>query len=244
VSCARTAMGTPRRGWVLLLSLIGASALARSTQGAGTGSLQDLPGVYQLLGEGEPIPGGGHNSGAPDLIEFKPGARVPADGHASNIDPLRLCAPIGPFRMMAQPKLRLELVVASDRVVVLFEDILHGYLRNLYVNRAHLPNYVPAYAFQGDSVAQWDAGTLQVDTIGFNERTWLNDHVKADAGLHLIETFRPIEHGKFIEYHMTASDSGVLTQAYAYVRYFRRVATPITDMECQTDSPWTPDNGS
>jgi hypothetical protein len=231
-----------QRGWPLCLVLIVTSALADSPQSAGSGSLQQLTGVYELIGDDEWIAGARHNLGSPDRIEFKPGARVSVDGRAANIDPLRLCAPIGPFRMMAQPKLRLELVVASDRVVLLFEDVLHGYLRNLYLSRAHRPDYVPGYAFQGDSVAHWSAGTLQVDTIGFNERTWLNDHVKADAGLHLLESFEPIERGRFLAYRMTASDPGVMTQAYTYVRYLRRVETPITEMECHIDSPWTPGN--
>ena len=202
-----------------------------------------LDGTYDVLPTDIPIAGGDAARGAVQAIAATQASQVPADRRASHLDPYGLCQPLGPFRMMAQPGLRIELVAASDRLVVLFQDILHGYVRNLYLDRPHPQKLEARYGGQGDSIAQWQGDTLVVDTTGFDERTWLNEHTRASSALHLTERLRPIDGGRLLAYQMTASDPQALAAPYTYSRYFQRVNARIDQQICMPHTTWTLQDG-
>ena len=58
-------------------------------------------------------------------------------------------------------------------IVMLFEDLERGVMRTIYTKRGHQEKLEPTW--MGDSVGHWEGDSLIVDTIGFNDRTWLND---------------------------------------------------------------------
>jgi hypothetical protein len=208
-------------------------------------TLAPLDGVYAVVRDGQqvPGPGGGMNQGSVEDIKPAASALVPVDKRASNLDPYGLCQPIGPFRMLAQPDLRIQLVAASNRLVVLFQDILHGYLRSFYLDRPHPQKVEGKWPWQGDSVAHWEADTLVVDTVGFDDRTWLNQHTKASDALHLVERIRPLDGGRFLVWQVTATDKKSLQAPYTYVRYFRRIDRRIEQDICTPHTTWTLDDG-
>jgi hypothetical protein len=220
-----------------------AAAASQAPGSAGHASLAWLDGVYQVIADGTVIPGGGANSGSPELIQATATGRVPADKKASDIDPYSLCQPIGPFRMMAQPRLTMQLVAASGRLVVLFQDVQHGFLRSLYLHGTLPQHYVARYGWQGYSSAVWDGKALVVDTRGFDDRTWLNEHTRASDALHLVEHIIPRDGGRYLEYRMTATDPKSLAAPYGYVRYFRRVDQRIRQDICIPHTTWTLDDG-
>jgi len=79
--------------------------------------------------------------------------------------------------------------------MVLFEDTAHGHLRTLHLNRPP-PSNPGEGTWLGDSPAHWEGDTLVVDTVGFNDRTWLNDQgAQHSDALHLVERIRPILSG-------------------------------------------------
>jgi hypothetical protein len=122
-----------------------------------------------------------------------------------------MCAPIGPFRMMPRETTKIELLPMNGMIVMLSEDLLPR-------SDAHLLHQARASRKQelkwmGDSVGRWEGDTLVVDTTGFNDRTWLNDAgAQHSDALHLVERFRPVLNGKYLEYKMTAEDPKVLAR--------------------------------
>ncbi len=91
--------------------------------------------------------------------------------------------------MMAEDRTKIELVPAPGMIVMLFEDLAHGVMRTIYMNRGHLEKIEPLWF--GDSVGKWEGETLVVDTTGFNERTWLNEKgAQHSDALHLVERIR------------------------------------------------------
>ena len=50
-------------------------------------------------------------------------------------------------------------------------------------------------SWMGDSIGRWDGDMLVVDTVGFNDKTWLDQvgHPHSDA-LHLVERIRRVNH--------------------------------------------------
>ncbi len=160
-------------------------------------------------------------------------------------DPWRMCQPIGQFRMMAREHTKVELAPATGMLVMLFEDVAHGLMRTVYLNRGHLerpvagpdPNVETAKGtWLGDAVGHWEGDELVVDTMGFNTRTWLNDAgAPHSEALHLVERIRPIRRGQFLEYKMTAEDPMALAKPYTYTRYYEKLNTEIEDDVCRDE---------
>ena len=128
-----------------------------------------------------------------------------------------MCAPIGPFRMMTRETTKIELLPVNGVIVMLFEDLFRGLMRTIYTKRGHPEKQ--ELKWMGDSVGRWEGDTPAVDPTGFNDRTWLNDAgAQHSDALHLVERFRPVLSGKYLEYQMTAEDPKALAKPYTYTR--------------------------
>jgi len=194
----------------------------------------ELSGVYQVIENAARLPGGRKNEGGPTGISLVPAAANRAKSVNLKDDPAKMCQPIGPFRMMAREQNKIEIVPAIGMIVILFEDISHGLARAVYTNRVH-PKDVEL-TWMGDSVGRWEGDTLIVDTVGFNDSTWLNDNgaPHSDA-LHLVERIRPILKGQYLEYVVTADDPKVLAKPYSYTRYYEKLKTEIMEDVCEDE---------
>ena len=231
-------MKTPRH-LVFLVALFG--VLCASGQGVKSTSSPDIAGVYQSIANGTILPGGFQNSGSPNEISLLPKAATQAKEINLKDDPLRMCQPIGPFRMMAREAVTFELAPATGMMAMLYENALLGVMRFVYMNRGHKehvvdgpePGMEPGPTWLGDSIGRWEGQTLVVDSVGFNTRTWLNDDgAQHTEALHLIERIRPILGGKYLEYKMTAEDAMTLVKPYTYIRYFKKLDREIQDDVC------------
>ena len=99
---------------------------------------------------------------------------------------LKYCYPPGTPRIYLQP-FPMQIVQTPKEVIILFE--YDHTVRHIYTDgRPHSPDLTPSY--MGDSIGHWDGDTLVVDTVGFNDKTWLDrdGHVHSDQ-LHVIERF-------------------------------------------------------
>jgi hypothetical protein len=192
----------------------------------------DLRGVYQSIPDQTTLPGGRKNQGSPAAIELLPQDAGRSKSMQLKKDPWKMCQPAGPFRMMASRQVKIELVQVSSMIAMLFEDLSHGMYRPIYLQRGHPAQLEPTWL--GDSVGRWEGGTLVVDTIGFNDRTWLNSAGAQHSGqLHLLERIRPLMGGQYLEYKMTADDPKTLAAPYSYTRYFKKLDSEVMDDVCQ-----------
>ena len=90
----------------------------------------------------------------------------------------------------------------------------------------------PDPSWLGYSVGTWEKDTLVVDTVGFNDRTWLDEaaHVHTEK-LHLIERYKRID-GKTLRLDMTIDDPGAYTKPFNSHRNFTRPQVPFMQ------NPW------
>ena len=192
----------------------------------------NLRGVYQSIPEGATLPGGLKNAGAPAALELLPEAAGLAKSADLKQDPWKMCQPVGPFRMMAKDQTKIELVPVDAMVVMLFEDLSHGMARTIYLKRGHPGK--PEATWLGDSVGRWEGDTLVIDTVGFNDQTWLNDKgAPHSQALHLVERLRPILRGQYLEYKVTAEDPKILAKPATYTRYYKKLDSEIADDVCE-----------
>lgn len=218
----------------LLTASILSTAVAVAQQGRVVSGPPSLQGVYQAILAQTTLPGGLKNVGSPAAIELLPAAARQAQSIDLKSDPWKMCQPVGPFRMMAVDRAKIELVQVSAMIVVLFEDLSHGMMRTIYMRRGHPAKLEPTWL--GDSVGHWDGDTLVVDTTGFNDQTWLNEKgAQHSSDLHLVERIRLLPGSEYLEYKMTAQDPKALSKPYSYTRYYRRLDSEIMDDPCEDE---------
>ena len=213
------------------LAVAGLAALLATAAQAQSRPAEALTGVYQAISTDTVLPGGLRNSGGPTSIALRAGAVTRLDVRD---DPAVMCQSVGPFRMMARDRVKLEIVPGPGIVMLLFEDLSHGQVRPVYMNRPHRAD--AAVSRLGDAVGRWDGTTLVIETRGFDERALLNDDGAQHSGmLRLVERLRPVLDGRYLEYQVTADDPGTLAKPYTYTRYLERLRGEIEEEVCLFD---------
>ena len=99
------------------------------------------------------------------------------------------CFPPGVPRIYLQP-FPLQIVQTPKEVIFLYE--YDHTARHIFTDgRKHPDDVTPTY--MGDSIGHWEGDTFVVDTVGFNEKTWLDriGHSHSDQ-LHVIERFQRV----------------------------------------------------
>jgi hypothetical protein len=126
------------------------------------------------------------------------------------------CFPHGMPRLMESPY-PIEIVQTPGRVTFLHE-VAHN-VRRIYLDSPHPANL--RHTFLGDSRGHWEGDTLVVDTIGMNDRTFIDDEGSSHSTQeHTIERFRKIEGGAKLEMLMTVEDAVTLEHPYSYRRVY------------------------
>jgi hypothetical protein len=107
--------------------------------------------------------------GMPSLQSWAEALYNERRANLSKDDPEGHCLPAGVPRISPFP---MKMVQTPSLVVMLEEGNVHSYRQFFLDGRSHAKDLDPLW--MGDSVAKWDGDTLLVDTMGFNDKTWLN----------------------------------------------------------------------
>lgn len=113
------------------------------------------------------------------------------------------CTPQVPTDLMLDNRRIFELRQFPDIVFLLYDQ--DHLVRRIYLDgRGHPDGY--AGTWMGHSTGKYEGGALVVDTVGFNDKGWLDrvGHPHSDA-LHLVERIRRIS-PKAMEYQVTIED--------------------------------------
>ncbi len=150
------------------------------------------------------------------------------------------CLPHGMPRLMESPY-PIEIVQTPGRITFLHE-VAHN-VRRIWMDRAHPAELHPT--FMGDSTGRWEGDTLVVDTVGLNDRTFIDDEGSAHSTkLHTVERYRKIEGGAQLELLMTVADPVTLEHSYNYRRVFHwRPDVRPQEYVCEENNRNAPVNG-
>jgi hypothetical protein len=165
----------------------------------------------------------------PEEAPIRPEAAALSDSRAKSLGrdhPASHCLPVGitmaegfgypfPYKIAQTPGL----------ILALYE--VDGTHRQIYIDgRKHTPDPEPQWL--GYSVGRWEADTLVVDTVGFNDKTWLDGfgHPHSEA-LHLTERFHRRDFGH-MELQITIDDPKMYTRPFT-IKYSQRLL-PNTDI--------------
>jgi hypothetical protein len=128
--------------------------------------------------------------GGPVIVPFTPLGKKEFDERTANHskdDPEGFCLPPGVPRMMYTPY-PTEIFQLPDRILFIYEGGAHVW-RVIWMDGRKQP-VDPNPDYLGYSVGHWEGDTLVVDTIGMNDRTWLDaaGHGHGEK-LHVTEKF-------------------------------------------------------
>ena len=131
-------------------------------------------------------------------------------------DPERVCLPNGAVRVNPLP---YKIVQRPETIALLWEGNTHSYRRFFLDGRAHNLDIEPE-SWTGQSIGKWDNDTLVVDTVGFNDKTWLDATGKPHSdAMHLTERYRRPDLGH-LNVELTIDDTKALTKPYTFTRVF------------------------
>jgi hypothetical protein len=143
-------------------------------------------------------------------------------------DPVqKFCDTPGVSRLYLYPW-QFTFVQTPDTVYLLYE--YSRVWRSIAMNQKHPQDPDPTWL--GDSVGRYEGDTLVIDTIGFNDKTWLDHlgHPHSEA-LHLIERFRRIDHNT-LELQLTVDDPKAYTKVFTGTKTFSLSSSPMSEGLC------------
>jgi hypothetical protein len=135
-------------------------------------------------------------------------------------DPTGFCLPVGPARGIQAP-FPLQIVQTPGLVAILFE--YQRTYRMIYTDGRRPPDDIHDYPeWMGFSTGRWDGGTLVVETVAINDRSWLDTagHEHSDR-LRLTERFTKVDDNT-IQWSVTFDDPVYFTQPWTVTRPLRR----------------------
>jgi hypothetical protein len=104
--------------------------------------------------------------------------------------------------------------------------------RHIYMNVPHSLN--PAHSWYGESVGHYEGDELVVDTIGLNDKTFVDNYRTPHTDqIHVVERFKLIDGGKALEATVTVDDPGAFNMPWTAIqRWRRREEGPIIELIC------------
>jgi hypothetical protein len=162
--------------------------------------------------------------GSPEAAASKePMGRRRAIASALTTDPTFHCNPLGLIRLLFYAPAPLEIIQTSDRMLQNFEWTWDH--REVWMDGRKLPDvddYIPRY--NGYSTGHWEGNTLVVETVGLDDRQWV-DHFgyPLSSKAHVEERYKRANYS-LLELTVTLTDPTIYTKPWVSdVQTFRLV---------------------
>jgi len=103
--------------------------------------------------------------------------------------------------------------------------------RRIAMDAPHSPNPKPSW--YGESVGHYEGDTLVVDTIGLNDKTFVDIYrTPHTEKLHVVERWRMLDGGQRMEVIFTVDDPDAFYEPWSAMRRYRRVQQTDTEKIC------------
>ena len=95
----------------------------------------------------------------------------------------------------------------------------------------------PKPSWYGESIGHYEGDTLVVDTIGLNDKTFLDNYrTPHSEKLHVTERWRLIENGAKLEIMLTVEDPDTFNQPWQALRQYDRVSRTLEEDICSENN--------
>jgi hypothetical protein len=147
----------------------------------------------------------------------------------SKQDPDANCTLSGVPRLDLGPK-PFKILQSPDEIVILYQAFTT--FRQVFTDGRPLPSD-PQPSWLGYSVGKWQGDTLVVDTVGFNDTTWLdNAGTPHSESLHVTERFRRPDK-EHLDIQITIDDPKTFRKPFTVTQHARLApAIELTEFIC------------
>jgi len=171
--------------------------------------------------------------GDPNSAILQPWAREQLRKHneivlagEGGLSPQAACWPVGVPGFDLHGIHPLFFVQGPKQVLMIWEA--DHQVRHVYLTDKHSPNVKPSW--YGESIGHYDGDTLVVDTIGLSAKTFVDRYQTPHSDkLHVVERFRVVEGGKFVDVDIHVEDPGAYTTPWKASNRWRRVEPGVAE---------------
>ena len=123
----------------------------------------------------------------------------------------------------------LYFVQTPKEVVMIYSN--DQQVRHIYLDVPHSAH--PKTSWYGESVGHYEGDTLVVDTIGLNDKTFVdNFRTPHTDKLHVVERFRMVEGGKVLQVDITFDDPDAFNTPWSVMQRYDRIQRPMAEEIC------------
>lgn len=124
----------------------------------------------------------------------------------------------GPYFFVQTPK-RVLIITEGERTA-----------RRIHLNVPHSANPKPSW--YGESVGKYEGDTLVVDTIGLNDKTFVDNYrTPHTEQIHVVERYKMLE-GKILQVTITVEDPGAFTMPWSAIQRWRLTDREMVESIC------------
>jgi hypothetical protein len=122
----------------------------------------------------------------------------------------------------------------TPKQVVIINE-LYAQTRHIYLNVPHSAHVTPSW--YGESVGHYEGDELVVDTIGLNERTFVDNYrTPHTEQLHVRARFKMVQGGQRLQVSVTVEDPGAFNMPWSAIQHWRRVQVPLIEDLCEPNN--------
>jgi hypothetical protein len=181
--------------------------------------------------------GGGSNSDIeamgglkPDELPLLPWAKKLRDSRREEDEPYLYCTPMGVPRVNPYPWNFIQSVTSKGpgTIYIQHENGDAGRIRHIFMDgRKHPDDLIPSW--WGHSIGRWEKDTLVIDTIGYNDKFWMDSRgTPHTEQMHTIERWTRVTYGTMTN-DFTLDDPGALSRPVD-LKFTARVLPPGEDL--------------
>jgi len=127
----------------------------------------------------------------------------------------------------------LSILQSPGEVTMIFSG--NNEVRHIKLNATHSSN--PKSSWYGESIGHYEGDTLVVDTIGLNDKTFIDNYRTPHTDkLHVTERWRLIENGAKIEILLAIDDPGTFNEPWQALRQYDRVKRDYSEDICSENN--------
>ena len=141
------------------------------------------------------------------------------------------CKLVGVPAFLLHPAQPIYFIQSPKEVVMIWPP--NAEYRHVYLTDRHSAGLKPSWF--GESIGHYENGdTLVVDTIGLNDKTFIdNFRTPHTTQLHVVERYRINPDSKGLTVDLTVDDPGAFTTPWRAVQHYRRVEQgPMSESSC------------
>ncbi len=152
--------------------------------------------------------------------------------------PRQSCWPRGVPGYLLEGGFQPIFIIQSAKEVIMVAQADNHQIRHIYLNVPHSRSVKPSWF--GESVGHYEGDSLVIDTIGLNDRAFIDDYQTPHTEkLHVTERFRLTDGGKAMEANLHVEDEGAFTMPWNAIQRYKRVEPGVAERDIPVENDAT-----